>query len=263
MEQNISKDKKVLLMVVPCYNESKRFDISYWKWIISNSPQVQWIYVNDGSRDETGVLFGALREYGAITLNLEKNSGKAEAVRHGIRISETYNSTYTGVGYVDADMAFDKSEVVQFCNESINLLNSNTFLDCHVASRVKLSGYNISRSSGRHYLSRVITTWFGLLWREIPYDTQCGLKVFNLNSSIRDAIVSPFATRWLFDIELMLRISSVKGRAIVILERPLKYWKEIGESKINRREKFRILQEITSVSKLLFKSRKIMIAPND
>jgi dolichyl-phosphate beta-glucosyltransferase len=263
MGRNFSKDKKVLLMVVPCYNESKRFDMSYWKWIISNSPHVQWIYVNDGSRDETGVLFDALREYGAITLTLKKNSGKAEAIRHGIRVAEIYNSTYIGVGYVDADMAFDKAEVVEFCKESIDLLNSKSALDCHIASRVKLSGYNISRSSGRHYLSRVITTWFGLLWREIPYDTQCGLKVFNLNSSIRDAVVSPFATRWLFDIELMLRISTVKGRAVVILERPLKYWKEIGESKINRREKLRILKEITSVSKLLFMSRKIMMAPND
>jgi dolichyl-phosphate beta-glucosyltransferase len=256
MIRRSSGSQKKLLMVVPCYNESSRFDIHYWEYIILQSLEIQWVFVNDGSIDKTRDLIDSLQPFGALTIHLEKNVGKAEAIRSGmLELSSSYSSVIA-VGFVDADMAFESREVVQFCEESLKLFSRDRYLDCYIAARVKLSGYNIRRSSGRHFFSRIVATWFGFFWSQIPYDTQCGLKVFRKTPEFTTSISSSFITRWLFDIELLMRLSLVKIENFGILERPLRYWGEIGQSKINWREKIRILKEIFYITKLLFKSRR-------
>jgi len=260
MSQLYSPRLKSLLMVVPCYNESERFSIDYWKGVLANSPTIQWLFVNDGSRDETSSLIDVMLEFGAATLHLDKNSGKAEAIRAGLLHSESFEDVYIAVGYVDADMAFNDSEVVEFCESARKSFDENRNLDCQIASRVKLAGSVITRSTGRHYLSRIVATGFGIFWSEIPYDTQCGLKVFRKTRHFDNAVSIPFLTRWLFDIELMSRISSAKEENVEILEKPLKYWGEVGLSKINLKEKFRIFREILFIAKLLYNVRKRKVA---
>jgi dolichyl-phosphate beta-glucosyltransferase len=256
MTRKFSRSRKELLMVVPCYNESSRFDAQYWENVILHSPEIQWVFVNDGSRDKTNQSIDSLKPFGAITIHLDRNVGKAEAIRSGIIRLKSHYSSVIAVGYVDADMAFEHREVTQFCKESIKLFGIKTNIDCYIASRVKLSGYNIHRSSGRHYCARIIATWFGFFWSNIPYDTQCGLKVFRNTPQFDASLYSAFRTRWLFDIELMMRLTIAKRKNCAILERPLNYWREIGKSKINKREKLRILNEIVYISILLFINRQ-------
>ena len=241
-------------MVVPCFNESSRFDLKYWKYVVINSPEIQWVFINDGSEDGTSELINSLVPMGAISFNLENNVGKAEAIRSGIMLVDSKYSSFAAVGYVDADMAFDKVEIIQFCKESIIGLDKNAKTGCYIASRVKLSGYNINRSSRRHFFARIIATWLGFFWPNIPYDTQCGLKVFRKTRAFDASISSPFVTRWLFDIELMMRLSISTGKDFAILERPLLHWSEMGQSKINLREKIRIARELFYISRLLMRN---------
>src|SRR5438067_10313369 len=68
-------------VVVPCYNEEKRLDVGAFRGHFVPGHEVSFLFVNDGSRDGTLPL---LRGANFDVLDLERNSGKAEAVRRGI-----------------------------------------------------------------------------------------------------------------------------------------------------------------------------------
>jgi hypothetical protein len=69
-------------------------------------------------------------------------------------------------------------------------------------------GAQIERSFVRHVLGRVFVTVASSLLKLYAYDTQCGAKLFR-----RDAVGSlfggEFVSRWLFDIELYLRLRTL------------------------------------------------------
>src|SRR5215212_9619603 len=71
-----------LLLVVPCYNEEKRLNVAAFR-----ESDTHFLFVNDGSSDGTLRLLESLRTSDPqrfSVLDLERNSGKAEAVRRGI-----------------------------------------------------------------------------------------------------------------------------------------------------------------------------------
>lgn len=248
MTEMVEERNSNLLMVVPCFNEYRRFDVDYWKYVVEGSKNTQWLFVNDGSTDQTISLLKLLEDYGATILNLNRNSGKSNAIQAGIK---SFGHFVSYIGYVDADSAFLNEEVLEFCESSLSMMESRESLDCVIASRVKLAGTAIIRSSSRHLLARLIASWLSLIWRDLPYDTQCGLKIFRNSPAFQDCMKSRFETRWLFDIEIFIRIAEFQKSRISILERPLSYWCEKGESKINLKEKLRIVREVLLISKLL------------
>ena len=66
------------------------------------------------------------------------------------------------------------------------------------------------------------------------YDSQCGLKLVRTDV-MDDLFGERFLTRWLFDIELVLRMRNRFGKAMItseILEVPLSVWHEKGASKL-------------------------------
>ena len=70
-------------IVVPCYNEADRLVAAAFEAELDRRPELTFLFVNDGSRDATaGILNGiARRHVRAEALHLERNGGKAEAVR--------------------------------------------------------------------------------------------------------------------------------------------------------------------------------------
>lgn len=245
------QQSNVLLgMVVPCFNEAKRLDPEYWDHIINSNNNVAWCFVDDGSTDNTVEILRSVKgPFKVVTL--ESNSGKGEAVRQGLHsiLEEFQDIPY--LGYIDSDMAFAKMEVIDFCQGGIQTFESKPELDSIIGSRIKLAGAQICRSEGRHLLARTVATLIGLFWKEMPYDTQCGLKLFRSRGAIQNCLSKPFVTRWMFDIEIFMRIESTKSSPISIVEIPLQYWKEIGSSKINAKEKIRIFLEILQILKII------------
>ena len=69
---------------------------------------------------------------------------------------------------------------------------------------------------------------------KIPfYDTQCGAKVFS--SDVVPTIIStPFVSRWLFDVEIILRLKQLLGKEVTSLlyEYPISEWNDVKGSKI-------------------------------
>ena len=113
-----------------------------------------------------------------------------------------------------------------------------------------LAGRRIERRSMRHYLGRILATKVFAGVRNAPYDSQCGLKLFVADDILCEALRMPFATRWLFDVELFARIVSSEAE-YGIWEEPVLEWRETGGSKVTPREMIRIWGESRSVRRIL------------
>jgi len=152
------------------------------------------------------------------------------------------------IGFLDADGAFSLAEVERFIGIARRYAPHHGMSkpDAIFSSRVKLSGRQIDRNLGRHFVARVIHTLLGIRHKNLPYDTQSGLKIFRCSPDLVQVLRVPFATRWLFEIEMILRFRS-SCRAFVIREEPLEEWRDVAGSTITSREFFRIAIEFLKV----------------
>ncbi len=245
-----------LLMVVPCFNEASRFNSNYFQEVCAIEGTI-WCFVDDGSIDSTlEILKSFCTKKNTKILKLPNNVGKSEAIRLGLldALSDYPNALWCG--FLDSDGAFNSREV-----ERIVLRAKSEEFESHhslFTSRVKLSGRNIHRKTYRHLIGRLIATMFGLIWKDIPYDTQSGFKIFRNNRYFKESIAAPFTTRWFFDIEIIARIASKQDSAPKIWEEPLNSWIDISGSKISAREKIRLAREIPRVMLVLMKSKNYL-----
>ena len=191
-----------IIFVVPCFNEEKRINSKSFIHSLSNCPELQWLFVNDGSADGTlGVLQDLQkgREDRVHILDLKKNQGKGEAVRQGLLQALRLNADATG--YFDADLATPMNEILRLIEVS-RTRRAKVIL----ASRVVLLGRNIQRSRWRFVLGRSFATIASFLLKINIHDTQCGAKIIANFSQLQNCLDRPFQSRWLFDVELIHRL---------------------------------------------------------
>lgn len=237
------------VLVVPCYNEARRWDREYWAAFTSLSA-VSWKFVDDGSADGTRRLIEqAASEHGASALCLDRNVGKAEAVRRGMLDAGRDLADGSFVGFLDADGAFSRTDVERLIASYSQFVESAGRFDAVWSSRVALAGRSIRRSTARHYIGRFVATLVSLGFDAIPYDTQSGLKLFCWDSRLRQALAEPFQTRWLFELEILNRWIAATGHPLRVWEEPLLDWAEVGGSKVTRRESVRIVRELTEIKR--------------
>jgi glycosyltransferase involved in cell wall biosynthesis len=213
---------KRICLVIPCYNEEHRLDIDEYRKF---SGRMDFLFVNDGSSDGTLKLLEREVSGFASVLSLEKNSGKAEAVRRGMMHMRTLPS-YDGIewaGFWDADLATPLDEVE-------NILKFGDFIcpeaDAVFGSRIYRLGSEIKRSPVRRLLSRFFCFIFKTLYRIETYDSQCGAKIFR-KKTIDDAFSEPFISKWIFDVEIILRLKNSR-----LVEYPVKKWVDVKGSKV-------------------------------
>src|SRR6267142_1114068 len=166
MTDNAPRVARVAL-VVPCFNEAARLDVDAFRTFQLPGHQLEFVFVNDGSTDNTLQILETL---GAPIVNLEKNSGKAEAVRRGILAAMDRSPDY--VGFWDADLATPLSELPGM----MEIAESRKAIQMVFCARVRLLGREISRRPARHYLGRVGATLISSSLGLAVYDTQCGAK---------------------------------------------------------------------------------------
>jgi glycosyltransferase involved in cell wall biosynthesis len=214
---------------------------------------VHWIFVDDGSTDNTLELIRlTVASNNGEALSLIKNVGKAEAVRAGLlRALDDVNSGM--IGFMDSDGAFSSEDLLRIIDASQGFCVDKNLFDSIWASRVSLAGRDIRRSKMRHYVGRAISTLLSGATtskskneRMLPYDTQAGLKMFSPSPKLREVLQDPFRTRWFFELEILIRWARVdkSSMGIRIWEVPLNSWFEVPGSKITSREYLRILGEI-------------------
>lgn len=236
-----------LVIVVPCYNEEHRLPVDEFRRFRLDGARVEFCFVNDGSRDGTvRVLQGLAAEDPArfSVLDLDRNRGKAEAVRRGM--VEAFGKNPDAVGFWDADLATPLDQIGGF----LEIFNSRPEIEMVFAARVRLLGRSISRNPRRHYVGRVGATLISSSLGLAVYDTQCGAKIFRVNDTTRSLFATPFLSRWIFDVEIIARFVQQRGRdaaAGAIYELPIMVWHDVKGSKVKSLDFIRALKDLWKI----------------
>jgi len=226
-----------ICIIVPCYNEAERLNVFAFRRFAAEHPNVQFVMVNDGSRDNTLGLLEALHERAPQqfeVLNLETNQGKAEAVRRGVLNGLNRCPDY--VGYWDADLATPLEAIIELGD----LLQKRSDLDLIIASRFPLLGRNIERQWIRKRVGQICGGLASIALGTRIQDTQCGAKLFRTSTVARHVFSQPMTSRWLFDVEVFARLiqtwNALGDRPFQtrVFEYPLHYWTEIPGSKLKK-----------------------------
>jgi glycosyltransferase involved in cell wall biosynthesis len=190
-------------LVIPCHDEAQRLDASAFQAFIDACPDARLLFVDDGSRDQTLSVLERIREAGhgrVDLLHLERNHGKAEAIRLGLR--RAMETELAFVGFWDADLATPLSACAAF----IDVLRERPAVDVAMGSRVAMLGRTIERRAFRHYSGRLFATAAAVALGVHAYDTQCGAKVFRVSPRLAKELATPFISTWAFDVEILARI---------------------------------------------------------
>jgi dolichyl-phosphate beta-glucosyltransferase len=231
------KVSKKTCLIIPCYNEEKRLCLD--KFVEKNT--VYYIFVNDGSTDNTSQLIRKNLRNNFYLLDLEKNVGKGEAIRLGVEYIRTLSiyETIEWLGFWDADLSTPLTELDNFFKYSLNF---DKEVSAIFGSRIYKLGSTIERSFFRHILGRSFASIIGFVFNLKSYDSQCGAKLFR-KSVIEIIFGEPFISKWIFDIEIIMRLKDN-----CIIEYPLMSWKDVKESKLKIVPNiYRILKDIYNI----------------
>ncbi len=236
-----------LIVVVPCFNEEQRLPVDAFRNFALEGVRVEFLFVNDGSTDGTLRLLESMRDSDPArfsVLDLERNSGKAEAVRRGMLAAIERRPDFCG--FWDADLATPLAELGAF----LNVFNTRPEIEMVFAARVRLLGRSISRNPGRHYFGRVGATLISSSLGLAVYDTQCGAKLFRTGDRMRELFDRPFLSRWIFDVEIIARLVRQRGRdaaARAIYELPITVWHDVQGSKVKSTDFGRALGDLWKI----------------
>lgn len=239
-----------LALVIPCFNEADRLNISSFQAFLTKDPKFRLVFVDDGSVDGTREILEQLRrahEERVFVVTQAVNAGKAEAVRVGLTYALSTDAQV--VGFWDADLATPLDAVWDL----LGILECRPDIDWVLGARVQLLGREIRRRAVRHYLGRLFATAASVVLQMPVYDTQCGAKLFRSQSDLREVVARGFVSRWVFDVEMLARFARIRkrdgGRSALesIYEYPLQQWADVAGSKVRGRDFLRASVEFLQI----------------
>jgi dolichyl-phosphate beta-glucosyltransferase len=241
-----------LWLVIPCYNEERRLRPDAFGDFLAAHETVQILFVDDGSRDSTRRVLTQISQGSdgrAGILALERNRGKAEAVRSGVEYVLRHFDPEI-VGFWDADLATPLAAVDKF----LDVFELRPEVLMVFGARVKLLGRHVERRALRHYLGRVFATTVSSMLRLPIYDTQCGAKMFRVDEAARVAFAEQFLSKWVFDVEILARyLKFFQGDTHkleqAIYEYPLEQWVDVAGSKVHAGDFFKALLDIVRIKR--------------
>lgn len=232
------------IIVVPCYNESKRLRQDAFVDYVERHEDVAFLFANDGSRDNTLEVLQELtaRHERLLLLDIQPNGGKAEAVRKGmLYAAEQFEPEY--IAFWDADLATPLDEIEPM------VAWADKGYDAVMGLRLMRLGAKVKRKPLRHYLGRCFATVASMMLGLPVYDTQCGAKLFR-RDVVKKIFPEQFITRWLFDVELLARYTKAYGKERAtekIYEFPLFQWQDIDGSQLKSRDFFKAPMELMKI----------------
>lgn len=234
-------------VVIPCYNEEERLLGAEFKEFVHKNLGYHLCFVNDGSKDNTLGVLEELRKGNEDRIsiyNCEKNGGKAEAVRLGM-LHLAKQKQYNFIGFLDADLStnFDDFKVL------VSEISSSNF-QIVSGSRMARMGADIAKESARAIISKtvnfIIRKTLGMNFK----DTQCGAKIMT-KELVEKTFQKKFLTKWLFDVEIFMRMKKVYGTSVaqsLICEKPLNRWVHMDGSKLSFKDSFKIMGQIGQIA---------------
>jgi dolichyl-phosphate beta-glucosyltransferase len=238
------------VVVVPCYNEARRLQPLRFSEFLAEDPQVNFLFVNDGSTDTTLHVLETLRSENPDRIDVldkQPNGGKAEAVRSGMLHSMT-SGQVAFTGFWDADLSTPLDVIPQLLAKLVE----DPKLEMIFGSRVRLLGHAIHRKTIRHYLGRCFATAVSIVLSLPIYDTQCGAKLFRVTPALQSILRSPFQSRWIFDVEIIARFLAFHNHDASfalegIYENPLPRWEDVAGSKVRPSDFFVAFYELLKI----------------
>lgn len=238
--------KNIVGVVIPCYNEEERLKTKEFQDFVASNMGYHLCFVNDGSKDNTlGVLkeLSKEREDYISVYDCPQNGGKAEAVRLGmLHLAKEVQFDY--VGFLDADLSTNFEDF----NDLVETMASSKYKIVS-GSRISRMGANIAKESSREIISKTINLIIRNILGMKFQDTQCGAKVFT-KEVIPLLFEKPFLTRWLFDVELFLRMRKYYGKDKVqslLCEQPLNRWVHEDGSKLSMKDSIKIVGQLGQI----------------
>lgn len=265
-----------ILLIIPCFNEEDRINLDHFKSFMErvSDQHINFLFANDGSKDKTAnkiktyieryhlqnswFVFDSQNNYGKANIIYnayqwsKKNIKDPTIMQNTISVDfnkkesidsqeNIFSKQYDWYGYWDADLATPLNEVQLMIRYRDQFTPRKEVI---FGSRILRLGSKIVRKPLRHYLGRIFATLAYLVLKVGSYDSQCGAKLLSRYMAEK-AFKEPFLSRWLFDLEIILRVGEAN-----IVEYPLIEWVDMPGSKVQ------ILKEAKRVLKDLFLIRK-------
>ncbi len=232
----------LITLVIPCYNEAARLDVGAFLRALEENPMLTFVFVDDGSTDATAETLAFLEhESPAIqALYLPQNKGKAEAVRAGVNWALAHTSCEV-VGFWDADLATPLEELPRFVAE----LERDRSREIVIGARWPHLGAHIERTTFRSFTSEAMKLLIRSFIGVHIFDTQCGAKLFRREAAA-EIFARPFISRWLFDVELLLRLGAKRVRQHGV-EVPLQSWIDVPGSKMRAADLPRLVWDLVRI----------------
>ena len=239
--------KNCVGVVIPCYNEEERLLGKEFRDFAHSSLGYHLCFVNDGSTDKTLEVLEELKkgnESNISIYNCEKNGGKAEAVRQGM-LHMAKDSQLDYIGFLDADLSTDFRDF----DDLVETLDQSDFKIVS-GSRMSRMGADITKESARKIISMTINLIIRTILRMPFNDTQCGAKVMD-RSVVPLLFEKKFITKWLFDVEMFIRMRKHYGKVEakkLICEQPLKRWIHADGSKLSMKDSVKIVGQLAKIA---------------
>ena len=237
-------------IVIPCYNESSRLKLETFIDFARAHKSTSLCFVNDGSSDPTRSTLAEIKNLvqdNVFIFNVAENAGKANAVRQGSLFLYKETEVET-IGFLDADL----STSFQDYGDLITEMEGAQDLKIVFGSRNMADGEDtIERNPIRKILSETIRKLIFLITRLNIKDTQCGAKVFH-RSLIPLIYKTGFFSKWLFDVEILLRLKKAIGVLKfreIFKEKALAQWVHMEGSKLNFKDSIMIPLNLLAIWK--------------
>ncbi|TDS17088.1 glycosyl transferase family 2 [Maribacter caenipelagi] len=239
--------KNCVGVVIPCYNEEERLLGKEFRDFAHSNLGYHLCFVNDGSTDKTLEVLEELKKGNESNISIydcEKNGGKAEAVRLGmLHMAKDPQLDY--IGFLDADLSTDFRDF----DDLVETLDQSDFKIVS-GSRMSRMGADITKESARKIISMTINLIIRTILRMPFNDTQCGAKVMD-RSVVPLLFNKPFITKWLFDVEMFIRMRKYYGKTEakkLICEQPLKRWIHADGSKLSMKDSVKIVGQLAKIA---------------
>jgi glycosyltransferase involved in cell wall biosynthesis len=235
-------DKSDLSIIVPVYNEEQVLP-STAKQIIDFGLAKGWtvIFINDGSRDASGELLNALKNYPNVKVFHHKiNRGYGGAIKTGIR-----NTNTSYLVTIDADGQHNLEDIVTIYN-----LATKEQADLIVGNRGSVGDSNAYRTLGK----QIIRTFARLLMPLPIQDLNSGFKLYRTELAKKYIKVCPDTMSFSDVVTLVF----IKQRNLVLEQNITVRTRIAGKSTINTYTAIETIMEILNIA-VLFNPLRIFL----
>jgi glycosyltransferase involved in cell wall biosynthesis len=237
-------------VIVPCFNEADRLKVDTFAEFVCDTEDIELVFVDDGSSDATLQSAQSVSEKAGSSvsvLRLERNCGKAEAVRQGMLFAAQRD--FSAIAFWDADLATPLETIPDF----LDILSKHTTVEVVWGTRLPLLGHTIDRDAIRRQTGRLFSASSAAAVGVGIRDALCGAKMFRTGPILDAILAQPFSSRWIFDVEILARLDvllkSIGGPSVsrALYEFPLDAWYEIAGSRLRMTDFLRATVELTDL----------------